>query len=299
MPDFTEKQSPELEDQHSAPDRQEIPSELRLKANRENAKKSTGPRTPRGKAHSRRNSLKHGLSATHGNHFLLQNENGSDYQELLEGLRADWQPVGDAEELEVQRIAESQWRLERAKRFETAINHRAVRDSVRQELAEQYNYCSQRDKGEEKFILSLQKLSDEIDAADQPPTGLREKLLELSPGWEMWPLIERSAQMVLVDLQKESLAEEGPLENSQDLVIAMIPIAKSVIERMSAMRMRNVTAVAFDQHAVPNSDDLERLRRYETAADRYLRRAQITLERLQRRRKGESAMTSAMFRLAG
>jgi len=36
-------------------------SEARLRANRENAKKSTGPKTSRGKAYSRRNALKHGL----------------------------------------------------------------------------------------------------------------------------------------------------------------------------------------------------------------------------------------------
>src|SRR5271157_5061075 len=38
-------------------------SEPRLRANRENAKKSTGPQTARGKAYSRRNALKHGLLA--------------------------------------------------------------------------------------------------------------------------------------------------------------------------------------------------------------------------------------------
>jgi hypothetical protein len=42
------------------------PSERRLDANRENAKKSTGPKTLREKGHSRFNALKHGLfSATH------------------------------------------------------------------------------------------------------------------------------------------------------------------------------------------------------------------------------------------
>jgi hypothetical protein len=38
-------------------------SECRLRANRENAKKSTGPKTARGKAYSRRNALTHGLTA--------------------------------------------------------------------------------------------------------------------------------------------------------------------------------------------------------------------------------------------
>jgi hypothetical protein len=38
-------------------------SEAKIKANRENAKKSTGPRSPAGKAASSRNRLDHGLCA--------------------------------------------------------------------------------------------------------------------------------------------------------------------------------------------------------------------------------------------
>ena len=36
-------------------------SQRQLEANRANAKRSTGPKTPQGKARSRRNSYKHGL----------------------------------------------------------------------------------------------------------------------------------------------------------------------------------------------------------------------------------------------
>jgi len=81
-------------------------SARKVAANRQNAIKSTGPKTPRGKAYSRRNAFQHGLFAidqTIG--WFLQFEDSDKYQELLQGLAESFQPVGAAEEVEVQNIA--------------------------------------------------------------------------------------------------------------------------------------------------------------------------------------------------
>ncbi len=69
-------------------------SEARLRANRENSKKSTGPKTTRGKDYSRRNALKHGLLSK----TLLFADSGQPMDEelhlLLESLQEKY---GDAD----------------------------------------------------------------------------------------------------------------------------------------------------------------------------------------------------------
>ena len=93
-------------------------TDARLNANRENAKKSTGPATAEGKAESSRNRLVHGLRA---NKHILLDENPEDFLLLLQNLDETFHPVGEAEEMLVTRIAADQWRLDRALPMEAGI----------------------------------------------------------------------------------------------------------------------------------------------------------------------------------
>jgi hypothetical protein len=94
-------------------------SQQQAEANRRNAMKSTGPRTPEGKAASSRNGLTHGLSGD--KHFILEGEDPEAFLRLLQDLHDHLRPVGDSEEMVVQRIAAAQWRLDRAFALETGI----------------------------------------------------------------------------------------------------------------------------------------------------------------------------------
>ena len=94
-------------------------SQARIDANPHNPKKSTGPRSPAGKAASSRNRLLHGLRAN--KHILLDDDNPEDFLLLLKDLDNTFRPVGEAEEMLATRIAADMWRLEHALPLEAGI----------------------------------------------------------------------------------------------------------------------------------------------------------------------------------
>lgn len=90
-------------------------SQKQLEANRANALKSTGPRTPDGKAVVALNPVKHGLLSKE---ILLANEDESALVDLGKRLRHDLAPAGELEMILVDRIISAAWRLRRLLRIE-------------------------------------------------------------------------------------------------------------------------------------------------------------------------------------
>jgi hypothetical protein len=89
-----------------------------IEANRRNAQRSTGPRSPEGKAISRCNALKHGLLASD---ITLPGEDQQEVQLLFDTLYDDYQPQGPVEEFLLRQVASTQHRLERAARIEAGL----------------------------------------------------------------------------------------------------------------------------------------------------------------------------------
>src|ERR1039457_431820 len=89
-------------------------SEKQIEANRANAAKSTGPRTADGKAMSKMNGLKHGIFARE---VVLRGrdrgERGREFQDLHRLYREHFAPVGPVEEMLVERMVTTHWRLHR------------------------------------------------------------------------------------------------------------------------------------------------------------------------------------------
>jgi hypothetical protein len=121
-------------------------TEAQTNANRENAKKSTGPRTAEGKTASSRNGLKHGLAA---NKHILPDQDPNEFLALLQDLRNTFRPVGEGEERLVLRIAANQWRLDRAFPIEAGIYRDRFLDVAKREEARQQLYAIRKRHAEE------------------------------------------------------------------------------------------------------------------------------------------------------
>jgi hypothetical protein len=100
-------------------------TERKQAANRENAKRSTGPRTEKGIANSRLNATVHGFFTDE----VIPRVDGcsqSDHDALRARLHAQFQPVGDLEEACVEEMASGLLARKRVRRWETALIRQAA-----------------------------------------------------------------------------------------------------------------------------------------------------------------------------
>ena len=90
-------------------------TEAQINANRQNAQKSTGPKTPAGKAAVRLNAFTHGLTSMSP---VAPGEDPAEFQAFYQNFLDEFQPVGIAEENCVYNAAVSSWRLRRVAAIE-------------------------------------------------------------------------------------------------------------------------------------------------------------------------------------
>jgi hypothetical protein len=117
-------------------------SERQIAANGKNAQKSTGPKTPEGRAAVRLNGVKHGLTA---GTLVLPGEKESDFESLLADFESEHQPASPTEEALVRQMAMAQWRLRRLYHVEAAFFNLRLMD-LEEEIEEDYNNLEPADK---------------------------------------------------------------------------------------------------------------------------------------------------------
>src|SRR5262245_48197642 len=93
-------------------------TEKQILANQQNAQHSTGPRTEAGKRRSRRNAVRHGLTAETVIDTL---ENAADYKAFERAIKSDYSPQTAIEGQLVSRLTSLLWRLRRAVIVESGL----------------------------------------------------------------------------------------------------------------------------------------------------------------------------------
>ncbi|MHC4328112.1 MAG: hypothetical protein ACYSWW_08340 [Planctomycetota bacterium] len=102
-------------------------TEAQINANRQNAQKSTGPKTTEGKAAVAQNALKHGFFSAAD---VVFDESQEDYDLLSEKMLAEMRPAGYMELMLAERIVSLSWRLRRTER----MHNEAIEVFLRREV---------------------------------------------------------------------------------------------------------------------------------------------------------------------
>jgi hypothetical protein len=114
-------------------------TEKQIAANRQNAQKSTGPNTERGKRRSRRNAIRHGLMAETVIDVL---EDAAAYKALQRAIHTDYRPKSNFELELTGRLVSLLWRPRRAVAIESGLLGIPAKALCKQNLVinEQSNY---------------------------------------------------------------------------------------------------------------------------------------------------------------
>ncbi len=261
----------------------------KLAANRRNAQRSTGPKTVEGKNAVKWNALKHGLLAKAA---VLPQEDRAEYERLLAGLVEYYQPVGMLEALHVEDIACAYWRRRRAVRAEAAkieLDMTVVGNNAQSILTKIEPEEAARNIGElHTSAAGLRRLSQVYDdmAREIRQDG---KLSAESIAWieahEFWSEEELRA------LRGATTVTDAAKKEALETLLKFIAHAQKMLRR--GRKVREAAEAALRDTAMARAGILEdsageAILRYEGAMDRKLDMLIARLERLQRRRPGET-----------
>jgi hypothetical protein len=149
-----------------------VTSDKQARANRKNALKSSGPKTPEGKAVVRHNAIEHGLLARE---VLLPGEDEEALNELHEDLIAYFQPVGKLENMLVDRIIAAHWRLKRLGRMEAGV----FAYQHYEELAERAQLEARTYEGDQRRSAFLEEVNGFLPTDEQKREEALSKVREM------------------------------------------------------------------------------------------------------------------------
>jgi len=102
-------------------------TQAQILANRLNSEKSTGPKTPEGKAAVAKNATKHGLFARKD---VVISENQAEFNAFRDDMLAELAPAGMMETILAERMVSLTWRLKRAERMQNEVIDAKIRREI-------------------------------------------------------------------------------------------------------------------------------------------------------------------------
>ncbi len=281
-------------------------NDKQLVANRTNALKSTGPKTPTGKAMVALNSVAHGIYSV--SPVIEEMESKRSWTGYRFAMWDGLAPVGMVEAILAERITLAAWRLRRVARYETE-QIRLEQEGAMEEVGRRLGYKLNRDLAaadvqeildeakwrEERWqrISALSTASDETPLADEDAEDLiwfvHEQLgqtKQFDGYWEQLPAPE-AWNVGLIRQPIRGLSEqhgkpfEELLRTLSDRAAAewgqSYQTAKEAQARVNEYRR---------EHLLPDTETLEKIQRYESHLSRQFHRDLHELQRLQATRLG-------------
>jgi len=118
-------------------------TQKQIRANRQNSKKSTGPKSDQGKATVSQNAVKHGLFAE----SVIKGENPADYEAFHDKMLAELDPVGIVETMLAERVVSLWWRLRRAERMQNQSFDEFIEHQIDNPLSQRIRMINLHAKG--------------------------------------------------------------------------------------------------------------------------------------------------------
>jgi hypothetical protein len=280
------------------------PSPKQIAANRRNAKKSTGPKTPQGRAVSKMNALKHGiLSKEAVVRGRCIKEDDRELAALHQRLWEDLQPVGLLEEMLVDDIVTARWRRRRALKAEAGeialnVDKGQWDRKFQNPLVDRQHWETHGDPVYDmgnsylgSFIIE-NKLKQVRNAVEQEG--------ELTEATVQFSLFHGDANMLSDDLGKlRSRFQQNPegLEPAALRARQKAEVLAYIDEKLNFISWHKPECEQNEEKqeearqaaaVLPSIEVLDKIMRYETKLERQWHRAMNQLERLQRRRLGEA-----------
>ncbi len=264
----------------------ETTSVRQIEANRNNALKSTGPRTGHGKAFSRVNALKHGMLAREVVlRGRLDGEEEREFHAICCRYCDYYAPEGPLEEMLVERIATSYWRLHRviiAERGEITRTVNQTRRKREQVTPLQLQVTLQTGQAELSVqgLVYLQHILRRVRDAVQKDGKLTEVAEE-----RVADAFAGEPNAISIGLQKareaarsgaEGLSEEAVQTKERELVLSFVECEMARCQARFAVvaEREEDEAQALEEAAfLPDAAVAEKIVRYEANLERQLYRA--------------------------